>query len=245
MCRQSAFCVSLGDEPSAWSTSVPLPPPTWFEEQALLFRDAAEKAANGERDRAVQILRTIKSDEMRAWFDEHGQMSGWHRVKRLGIPAPRVSPQIFDTVRSPARYEKFVFERDFYTCRYCGLRLISKGTLTAFEHAVTASEFRTQGTNAQQHGVVHAFKIVADHVVPFKRGGRTSPHNLVSSCPACNYGKYNYTLEQLGINDPRDRPPVKSDWNGLTSLIDGLKRNSLSTQKSPVRANGRPHLIPN
>lgn len=231
MCRKSNFCVLLGDQPSAWSQSVLLPLPTWFDEQALLFRDAAEKAANGERSEAIQILLRIRSDEMRAWFDEHVQMSGWHRVKRLSIPAPKVSPDKFDVVRSPARYERLVFERDFYKCRYCGLRLIAKEVLTAFEKAVGVSEFRTQGANAEQHGVIHAFKIVADHVVPYKSGGRTNPDNLVSSCPACNYGKYNYTLEQLGIDDPRDRPPVNSDWDGLTSLVDGLKRNQLKVQK--------------
>jgi 5-methylcytosine-specific restriction endonuclease McrA len=231
MCRKSKSCILLGDEPSAWDKSIPLPPPAWFDEQAFLFRDAAEKAANGERDEAVQILRRIRSDEMRVWFDEHGQMSGLHRIRRLGVSAPKVSPDTFDVLRSPARYEKLVFERDFYKCRYCGLRLIAKGVLTAFEKAVGISEFCTQGTNADQHGVIHAFKIVADHVVPYGSGGQTNPDNLVSSCPACNYGKYNYTLEQLGIDDPRDRPPVHCDWDGLTSLIDGLKRNQLDFQK--------------
>ena len=235
MCRKSKSCVLLGEQPGSWSKNVPLPPPTWFDEQALLFRDAAEKAAKGERTEAIQVLRRIRSDEMRAWFDEDGQMSGLHRVRRLGVHALTISPDKFDPVRSPARYERLVFERDFYTCRYCGLRLIAKEALTAFEKAVGVSEFRTQGTNAQQHGVIHALKIVADHVIPYKSGGQTSADNLVSACPACNYGKYNYTLEQLGMDDPRERPPVNRDWDGLGSLVAGLKRNQLETQRELLK----------
>ena len=80
-------------------------------------------------------------------------------------------------------------------------------------------------TNAAPQGVIHAFNIVADHVVPHNRGGRTDLENLVTSCPGCNYGKEAFTLEQLGLDDPRARPPVCSGWYGLISLIPGLLRN--------------------
>ena len=169
----------------------------------------------------------MRSDEMRLWFDEHGQSSGKHRAQKLGISAPTVSSNEFDSIRSPARYEKLVFERDCYKCRYCGLRLIAKEVLVAFERAVGTSVFRTQGTNAQQHGAIHAFKIVADHVVPYKRGGRTNLDNLISACPGCNYGKERFTIEQLGIDDPRDRPLQLTDWDGLTSLLTKLRNNEL------------------
>lgn len=162
---------------------------------------------------------------MRAWFDEHGQVSGRRRSARLDIPLPSVLSIELDPVRSPAKIERQIFERDSYCCRYCGLSLVAKNVLRAFERAVGISEFRTQGTNAQQHGVIHAFKIVADHVTPHRRGGRTDLDNLVTSCPGCNYGKEAFTIEQLGITDPRDRRPESNDWDGLTSLLPGLLGN--------------------
>jgi hypothetical protein len=127
-----------------------------------------------------------------------------------------------------------VFERDFYSCRYCGLKLVDKAVLVAFERAVGISVFCIRGTNAQQHGVVHAFKIVADHVVPHRRGGRTDLDNLVTACPGCNYGKEAFTLEQLGISDPRDRPPERNGWDGLRSLLPGLllQPSALSFERS-------------
>lgn len=164
---------------------------------------------------------------MRHWFVEHGQSSGGHRKRHYQIAPPAVSPGDFDGLRSPARYERGVFERDSYTCRYCGLKLLSKEVLIAFERAVGFTEFRTQGTNKQQHGVIHAFKIVADHVVPYRRGGRTHPDNLVSACPGCNYGKDAYTVEQMGLDDPFNYNPTGSGWDGLERLIVGLRHHAL------------------
>ena len=227
MCKKSDSCVLLGEDPAAWNKTVLLPPPDWFNEDLMVFSQAAEKAAEGERDEAIQILRRTRSHEMMEWFDVHGQWSGKHRAKRLNIPKQIVSPDQFDKVRSPAKYEKAVYLRDCYTCRYCGLRQIAKEVLYAFEKAVGVTEFRTQGINTEQHGIIHGFKTVADHVVPFKRGGRTHPDNLVSSCPACNYGKDAFSVEQLGIEDPRLRPPVDNGWDGLLSLLPGLKAHGV------------------
>lgn len=226
MCRGVKRCVLLGDDPSSWNTRLPLPIPSWFESQLAIFQDAASEAAVGRRDAAVEILDAIRSDDIRDWFDEHGQMSGIHRARVLAISRRVAEPEELDSDPRPTKFERAVFQRDFYTCRYCGLRLVAKEVLVAFERALGPSEFTTKGTNAQQHGVVHAFKIVADHVVPHACGGRKSLENL-SACPACNYGKYNFRLEQLGMEDPRSRPPANNDWDGLCSLIGGLKNHAL------------------
>jgi 5-methylcytosine-specific restriction endonuclease McrA len=227
--KANKFCAELGEEPSKWSAKVSLQPPLWFEGQALIFRHAAEKAANGERAEAIRILQTIRSHEMYEWFDTHGQSSGWHRANKFKIPVLKVTPDQLDPCDSPKAYEKHVFNRDGYKCRYCGLKVIAKQVLIAFEKSVGASEFRNNGRNADQHGIVHAFKPVADHVFPHRLGGRTNLDNLVISCPACNYGKAHYTVQQLGIDDPRNREPEPTpDWDGLTSLIQGLKGNQLA-----------------
>lgn len=169
----------------------------------------------------------MRSDEMREWFDEHGQVSGRRRAWGLARPAPARYEGELDLRRSPKKFERQVFERDHYQCRYCGVPVVAKEALRAFERAVGPKEFRGVGKNADQHGVIHAFKVVADHVVPHKLGGRTLPENLVTSCPGCNYGKENFTLGQLGLDDPFSRPPSDEPWDGLTSLIDGLVAHAL------------------
>ena len=46
--------------------------------------------------------------------------------------------------------------------------------------------------------------------------GKTNLENRVTSCWGCNYGKYNALLEQMGLDDPRERPiEALTDWNGL------------------------------
>ena len=63
---------------------------------------------------------------------------------------------------------------------------------------------------------------VADHVVPWNLGGRTSLDNLVSSCATCNYGKDGYTLEEIQITNPFHRKVINSDWKGFSDKIDLL-----------------------
>lgn len=229
MCRHLRHCTLLGEDPTSWDKHVPLPHPPWFREEIVLFHAAAIVASRGDRVGATQVLTTIRSDEARDWLVEHGQVSGTRRVRGLNSVAPQTGTE-FDPVRNaPRELQRRVFQRDSYTCRYCGLRQVSMEVLRAFERVVGTTVFRTVGTNAQQHGVVHAFKIVADHVVPHCRGGRTDMDNLVSACAGCNYGKASYTVGELAITDPRDRPPCGDDWDGMLALLPGLKRHASRT----------------
>jgi 5-methylcytosine-specific restriction endonuclease McrA len=63
-------------------------------------------------------------------------------------------------------------------------------------------------TNAERPGVYLVYCATLDHVIPHQAGGRTDADNLVTSCWPCNYGKYKYSLEQLGMDSPFDYPPV-------------------------------------
>jgi hypothetical protein len=93
----------------------PLPIPAWFRDELLIFREALEQAANGALAAAIETLKRLRSDEMRYWFDEHGQNSGYYRNRNFAMTAPVVSPDTLDPRRSPAKYERAVFERDFPT----------------------------------------------------------------------------------------------------------------------------------
>jgi hypothetical protein len=63
--------------------------------------------------------------------------------------------------------------------------------------------FPLGGTNADRSGYLLMFSATLDHVLPFSLGGKTDETNLVTCCWSCNYGKSNFTVEQLGIRDPR------------------------------------------
>ena len=44
---------------------------------------------------------------------------------------------------------------------------------------------------------------VADHVVPYSKGGKGDPDNLIASCNSCNMKKGNKSLEEFIDSDPK------------------------------------------
>jgi len=224
MCRRSKGCTELGEDPGSWNRACPLETPEWFESQLDLFQQALSALAIDDRPACISHLNAIRSREMREWCSEHGQMSGMHRKNRLTLPNPvAIDKTLRDPLRSPRKYQRQVYERDGYRCRYCGIRLVENEVLSQFAHRLDGPEFRKGPTNLDKHGIIHAFTPVADHVVPWSQGGKTNPSNLVTSCGPCNYGKSGYTIDQIGLDDPLSRPPTTGGWDGLRSLLEGFK----------------------
>jgi 5-methylcytosine-specific restriction endonuclease McrA len=58
-----------------------------------------------------------------------------------------------------------------------------------------------------------------DHILPHSRGGDNSMENLVLTCAGCNFGRMGYTLEQVGLLDPRLRTPPPNSWDGLEAIL--------------------------
>jgi 5-methylcytosine-specific restriction endonuclease McrA len=186
-----------------------------------LFIKAVEAFIAGNKNLCLEIIDQIRTTEITEWYIEHGQMSGRHRKLQLNIPPPEtIDIDLRDPIRSPAKLQKQVFERDSYHCRYCGGKLISQEFLITFIKRLNSPLFSRGETNLNTHGIIHLTWPVADHVIPWNKGGRTSLDNLVSSCAPCNYGKDGYTIKQLGMIDPFERPVKISDWDGFNNIIN-------------------------
>jgi 5-methylcytosine-specific restriction endonuclease McrA len=224
MCKATiGYCTELGEDVAQWNRQSPLPPPSWFAAELAVFATAVTAMARGDREAAMTTLETMRSAAMRDWVIVHGMASGARRKRKFGLTAESLPKHDRHAERSPSKYEAAVFSRDAYRCRYCGLKLVDKRVLQAFERSVSSPKFFAtlrsgHVRDVDLHGAVHAFKIVADHIVPHRTGGQTTLENLVSACPTCNYGKSWYTVEELGIEDPRSHPPVEDDWDGLVSF---------------------------
>ena len=225
MCRRKNTCTELGNNSAIWDKYALLRTPDFATDAIAIFESAVHSFIQGDRDECLSKMNEIKSTEIIDWFAEHGQMSGRHRKLVLNILAPISLPKDQrDPVRSPAKIQNEVFKRDGYKCRYCGQKLISQDFIQLFIKKLNSSAFQRGKTNKLKNGIIHIAWPVADHVLPWKLGGRTDLSNLVSACATCNYGKDGFTIEQLGIENPFHREPVIDSWVGFTDKIDLLNK---------------------
>ena len=226
MCRGKNSCSELGTNPENWNIYSPLPTPTWMAGQIDIFELAVNDFIVGNKGSCLIKLKQIKNEEITNWYIEHGQMSGRHRKLIFKIsPSQTIDETLRDPIRSPSKVQNEVFRRDGYRCRYCENKLLSQDFIRLFIKKLNSELFRRGETNLTTHGIIHLAWPVADHVIPWNKGGRTDLTNLVSSCATCNYGKDGYTIEQLGIQNPFNRLPVLNEWNGLMNKLRDLENH--------------------
>ena len=117
----------------------------------------------------------------------------------------------------PAGRERAIYARDGWRCRYCGVRIIERAARTRL-HRLIPEVARWGTRNADKHSALAALSASLDHVVPHSRGGSNEESNLVTACNACQFGRGQWTLEEVGFIDPREFKPALDAWDGLTRL---------------------------
>lgn len=139
------------------------------------------------------------------------------------VPLPRS-----ELPRMPNASEtRDIYARDGYRCRFCEARVIVKEARKVFEKAFPLAARRGNSNEANHFGL-STLTASIDHLVPFRRGGTNDPLNLVTACGPCQYGRNQWTLQEVQIEDPRNYPPIIDDWDGLTRLVGFKKPKSLS-----------------
>jgi hypothetical protein len=229
MCKQvdADFCSELGRDMTSWSRESPLAKPAWIEESFKVFEEVLRQTSMGNIELSKNILEESKCDDLRlrAWFDIHAQNTGTWRYKALG-KLPKQSSQALDTVKSFSSLESGLFVRDSYQCRYCKFNVIPKRVFKKVQYLVGNSLLPLGRTNRTRSGYYLMFAGTLDHVVPWSIGGPTNASNLVTSCWSCNYGKSNYSLEQLGLDSPVNRTAAGDpSWVQLMELLLGTSQS--------------------
>lgn len=226
MCTRTrnAWCSQLSPDRTGWSTTAPMGPPAWVRAAITPLSAAIELADQGDVDRATDRFRSeVPDGELNEWFDLHAQYVYKWRCNAQGIPNPVKLPeeQLAPKLGSPkSSLPQEVFDRDSYRCRYCELPLISLQAFARFSSLVGTEVFPITGKrNKDKAGASMVFRATADHVDPWSRGGATELGNLVTACWACNFGKMEYTVSELGISDPRERQPISDGWSGMLNPV--------------------------
>ena len=180
---------------------------------AATYLDAAISAhINGHIEIAEGLFKLANDPKVWEWTDSvWGKNSKYVSIDKL--PNLHTSPKA--KARMPnASQKKELHERDGYHCRFCGMPVIRAETRKLL-HKIYPTSVPWGNTNESQHAAFQCMWAQYDHVVPHSSGGANELDNLVITCAACNFGKMEYTLEELGLLDPRDFEPIKSQWDGL------------------------------
>jgi hypothetical protein len=212
MCKVSengGICSELGDDPQLWSPTVPLPKPTAAIKAMETFEASYRALISGELDRAKELLGQISSLEMQTWFDRHAQNVSTLRFRGMGsMPAVVVSSEL-DPKKTFSHLASKIYLRDNFHCRYCRSKVAPRSFFTNFSKLMGDDAFHIGRANKELPGIYLLFVATLDQVTPLRLGGRTNDANLVTSCWPCNYGKMEYTAEQLGMVDPLLTPPLQ------------------------------------
>lgn len=214
MCRESETCPYV--LPRHQPVSSPAIRPEVFDSYFSSFVTTVLEIIGSSVPKNEPLLAWSKERELNEWFTNHAQMASTYRKKVPIHQKPHVT--IKDEAPLTAKTIKIVNQQDHYRCRYCGHPVLPSRFFTKLTKIVGPERFRSVGTNVERHGIKLVFSSTADHLVPRSDGGKTDLHNLVTACWPCNYGKANFTIEELGMLSPRDVEPNKLD-NRVARLL--------------------------
>jgi hypothetical protein len=203
------------------SLRVCLRPPVPEIFDAARYLDAAVSAhISGNRALADELIRAADMPEVREWTESlWGKASPYVRKQEVPNAPPVLGKEHRVPVRMPTTTEKrTLHQRDGFHCRFCQVPVIRPEVRTLLKRYYPSS-LPWGGANRDQHAAFQALWAQYDHVLAHARGGGNSLENTIVACAPCNFGKMNYTLEELGLADPRDREPVSSIWDGLERLL--------------------------
>lgn len=179
--------------------------------------DAAVTAHLSGRFRdAEELIRCTNLVAIREWTESlWGKKSPYVRLRIVpgALPVLPISERI--KMRMPTTAEKrLLFGRDGFHCRFCGIPVIRREVRERIRQ-VYPDALPWGRTNPTQHAAFQAMWAQYDHLLPHARGGTNDLSNVIITCAPCNFARMNWTLEEVGLLDPRTREPVRSNWDGL------------------------------
>lgn len=181
------------------------------------YLDAAVSAhLQGEIEIAKQLFSLANNPKVREWTESvWGKNSKYVVVRKVDRPA--VAEKL--PVRMPnAEQKRILLRRDGYHCRFCGIPVI-RAEVRKYLHSIYPEQVSWGSSNQTQHAGFQCLWLQYDHVVPHWQGGSNDVENVVITCSACNYGKMQYSLHEIGLHDPRNFKPVESAWDGLERVL--------------------------
>jgi hypothetical protein len=176
---------------------------------------------------AEEFINLANMPAIREWAESLWGKASPHIHYRTVTDAPAIlEPAQREWPRMPTSAEKQVLHsRDGFHCRFCGIPVIRKEVRDRLRKLYPKA-LQWGRANAMQHAAFQAMWAQYDHIIPHARGGNKDLKNIVVTCAPCNFGRMNYTLEEVGLADPRMREPIRSTWDGLERLLRQPQRKA-------------------
>lgn len=188
--------------------------------------EAAGRHLAGDAAGARAAIRSANDPRIRDWVETvwSGLKPEIHRWREVTGAPPKLARDAVVHPRAPnSATKRAVIERDGHRCRFCGIPVIRAEIRKAL-HKAYPDALPWGKTNMTQHAGFQAMWVQYDHVLPHSRGGSSTESNVVVTCGPCNFGRGEFTLAHVALLDPRDLPPVSSDWDGLERLLPERRR---------------------
>jgi len=184
---------------------------------AARYLDAAVSAhLQGRSDLAEELIQLAEIPAIREWVESlWGKKSPYVQYRPVSDVPCSIPREQRVIVRMPTLAEKNQLHlRDGYHCRFCGIPVIRKEVREQIKK-IYPRALLWGSQNIEQHSAFQAMWVQYDHVLPHARGGNNELENIVITCAPCNYARMSYTLDEVGLIDPRTREPIRSNWDGL------------------------------
>jgi hypothetical protein len=174
----------------------------------------------GDTKQVEDLIKAANIAAIRDWVESlWGKASPYLRYRMIPDAPPVLSMAEREKLRMPTSAERrLLHKRDGFHCRFCGIPVI-RAEIRNLLRKLYPDALLWPNRNKAQHPAFQAMWAQYDHVLPYARGGGNDLGNIVVTCAPCNFGRMNYTLEEVGLADPRTREPVRSNWDGLERLV--------------------------
>ena len=207
----------LGKDKASWNNNCLVPYPREFDKQIDLVAEAVQ-IAGSDPAQARALVQSVDTESMKRWFIDVALWSGAWRAEILGIHEKGMKSLGIRKIVSQKKLDD-LFACDKWRCRYCGIRVAgNRKHFKKFAIVIGMPELIAGRTDESRHGLYLMLMASYDHVKPVNQDGTNDAENLVTACWCCQFGKYKYSLDELGLTGPINLKLVKSDsWVGLDS----------------------------
>jgi len=208
-----------------------LPPLPEHDTATELLSQAADAIVAGALDRAHEFVRRA---DMPALFEFSSLvMNGKdpHVQRRRPVEAAIDKGAKIASRIPSAEATKALFARDGWRCRFCGCRVVPPKARAAMGEALPCAIPWSEAEGF--HGAFYAISASVDHIVPHSMGGTNDEENLVTACWPCQFGRGAWSLEEVGLLDPRLRAPIKDGWDDITRLLTWAKPSTTVAPTAP------------